>query len=52
MIARVFGWTVDQVRAHSQRDLFAYAEILRSEQRRQRMRKSAAGAAKPRRSRK
>jgi hypothetical protein len=43
-LARAFGWTMAEVRAHSMRDVAAYAELLQSEHRAQRMRASRKAA--------
>jgi hypothetical protein len=36
-LARAFGWTMQEVRAHTLRDVRAMADVLRAEQRAQRM---------------
>jgi hypothetical protein len=36
-LARAFGWTMAEVRAHSMRDIATYAELLESEARGRRM---------------
>lgn len=49
MIARLFGWTMIEVRAHTGRDIAAYAQLIVQERRRERMRRAAAKAPKGRR---